>query len=189
MKGIIFNLLEALVEDEEGDALWDTVLDQTNVSGVYTALGSYDDAELFALVGALAAHRDQDVDIVLHWFGRRAIPILADRYEEFFQPHTSTISFLLTLNDVIHAEVRKLYPGAEVPVFDFTLGKDGNEDTTSSSLTMVYHSHRTMCALAEGFAMGAAEHFGEAIQLEQSECTKMGADACVLSLTISGSTP
>ena len=186
MKGIIFNLLEMLVEDEEGDVVWESLLDEVGVSGVYTALGSYADEELIALICGLAAHRDLPIDTVLHWFGRRSIPILADRYPEFFEPHVSTTSFLMTLNDVIHAEVRKLYPGVEVPVFDFALEKDAIDDRDTPTLTMVYHSHRSMCALAEGFATGAAEHFGEAIQLEQLECKKIGAEACVLSIRISG---
>jgi hypothetical protein len=33
----------------------------------------------------------------------------------FFENVTATKSFLLTLNHIIHPEVRKLHPGAEVP--------------------------------------------------------------------------
>ena len=71
MKGIIFNLLEMLVEDEEGDALWESLLDEADVSGVYTALGSYADEELIALICGLAAHRDLP-DLFLVGGGARA---------------------------------------------------------------------------------------------------------------------
>ena len=55
MKGIIFNLLEEVVVDAHGERVWDTLLDEAGVSGVYTSLGSYDDAEIMSLVSAAGA--------------------------------------------------------------------------------------------------------------------------------------
>ena len=34
--------------------------------------------------------------------------MFAKRYPEFFEPHETTLEFLLTLNEMIHPEVRKL---------------------------------------------------------------------------------
>jgi hypothetical protein len=66
---------------------------------------------------------------VLRWFGRSAMPLLAERYPDFFKGHTDTRSFLLTLNSIIYPEVRKLYPGAITPVFDF--------DTSSADVLQI----------------------------------------------------
>ena len=52
MKGIIFNLLESTVTRQHGEDFWDTLLEETQLDGVYTALGSYPDEELMKLVGA-----------------------------------------------------------------------------------------------------------------------------------------
>jgi hypothetical protein len=47
--------------------------------------------------------------------GEGANPLLVERYPTFFAPHPSTRSFLLTPNDIIHAEVRKLQKRVEGP--------------------------------------------------------------------------
>ncbi len=43
MKGIIFNLVEDVVTQENGPDAWDDLLDAAHVDGAYTAVGSYDD--------------------------------------------------------------------------------------------------------------------------------------------------
>lgn len=119
MKGIVFNLLEEIVDAEHGEDVWDDLLEAADLNGAYTSLGSYPDAEFLNLVEIAAARLGQPPDEIIRWFARRTIPLLAFKYPAFFSRHTSTRSFLLTLNDVIHPEVRKLYPGADVPVFDY----------------------------------------------------------------------
>ncbi len=84
----------------------------------------------------------------------------------------------ITLNDIIHPEVRKLYPDADVPEFEFS----GRDDST---LTIGYRSRRRLCELAEGFIEGAADHFGESVALEQPRCMLRGDDDCVISCRFS----
>jgi predicted hydrocarbon binding protein len=171
MKGIVFNLLEEAVSTEFGDATWDRLLDDAGLDGAYTSLGSYDDAEIFRLVGVASKALGIPEQDVLRWFGRRAMPLLAKRYPAFFGGHPNTRSFLLTLNSIIHPEVRKLYPGAAPPVFDF-------DTCDSERLVVGYNSARRLCALAEGFMAGAAEHFGEQADITQPECMHEGAAKC-----------
>ncbi len=52
MKGVVFNLLEDAVCEHHGDDAWDALLDAAELSGVYTSLGSYSDAEMGKLVEA-----------------------------------------------------------------------------------------------------------------------------------------
>ena len=59
------------------------------------------------------------------------MPLFAVRYPQFFEPHDCTRSFVLTLNDIIHPEVRKLYPGADVPEFDFGIRDEPSGDGLS----------------------------------------------------------
>lgn len=172
MKGIIFNLLEEVVTAEYGAATWDQLLDAAGLDGSYTSLGSYDDAEIVGLVGVAATALNLPADDVLRWFGRRAIPLLAARYPSFFTCHTNTRNFLLTLNGIIHPEVRKLYPGAATPVFDFDTGAADN-------LVIGYNSARQMCALAEGFMQGGADYYHEQVDITQTQCMHDGAAKCV----------
>jgi hypothetical protein len=177
MKGIIFNLLEEVVTTHLGEKAWDGILESSGVDGAYTSLGNYPEEEFASLLGALSRQGGKSDREALKWFGQLAMPHLADRYPEFFNAHKDMRSFLLSLNDVIHAEVRKLYPGAEVPVFEFeTPGGTNAPDT----LVMHYRSKRKLCQLAEGFIAGAAERFEEHVTVTQPSCMLDGAPQCVI---------
>jgi hypothetical protein len=176
MKGIVFNLLEEAVSRDYGEGVWDELLEAAGVEGAYTSLGSYPDENLMGLVGAASSALDMPAQDVVRWFGLNAMPLLASRYPQFFEPHESARSFVLTLNSIIHPEVRKLYPGADVPVFDY--------DTSSEDvLVMGYASRRRMCAFAEGLIEGAAAHYGERAVIQQPRCMTRGDDRCVLEIS------
>jgi len=178
MKGIIFNLLEQLVDESYGENTWDDVLDAAEVDGAYTALGNYDDSEFLAVLGAVATKTSRSTQEALRWLGRGAIPLLAASYSSFFTGHRSLETFLPTINDVIHAEVRKLYPGAETPWFEV------NSDESGHGVRLTYSSARQLCALAEGLVEGAAIQFGEAVAIEQPACMLRGDPQCVLVCTL-----
>ena len=179
MKGVVFNLLEEIVSRDYGEEAWDDLLDAAGVEGVYTSLGGYPDEDLPALVVAASATLEMPADDIVRWFGREALPLLAGSYPEFFEPHDSARPFILTLNDIIHPEVRKLYPGADVPVFDFDASSD-------QVLVMGYSSPRKLCSFAEGLIEGAADHYGEAVSIEQPECMKEGDPKCILEISMGG---
>jgi hypothetical protein len=173
VKGIIFNVVEEVVADRYGEDAWDSLLDAADLDGSYTSLGSYPDEDLLRLVGAASQVLEVPADEVVRSLGEGAIPVLAERYPQFFEAHDSTLAFVLTLNDIIHPEVRKLYPGADAPDFDFSYDDDGN-------LLLGYESKRKLCALAEGFILGSAHHYGESATLTQLECMLRGDDKCVI---------
>jgi hypothetical protein len=181
VKGIIFNVVEEVVTDRYGDDAWDSLLDAAELDGSYTSLGSYPDDDLFRLVAAASDVLSVPADDVVRSLGEGAIPLLAQRYPQFFAQHGSTQSFLLTLNDIIHPEVRKLYPGAVVPDFDFAFDDGGH-------LLLGYRSQRRLCTLAEGFILGAARHYGESVALTQVECMHRGDDKCVIRCVFGGGT-
>jgi hypothetical protein len=172
MKGVVFNLLERVVTEKYGEEAWDSLLEATGQEGAYTAVGSYDDKDFLSLVGAASSELGIPVDDLVRWFGRSSIPLLREKYPAFFD-HDSTRSFILTLNDVIHPEVRKLFPGADVPDFDFETPGDGQ-------VILGYRSARKLCSFAEGLIEGAAEFFGEHVTMEQPQCMKRGDEKCTI---------
>jgi hypothetical protein len=174
VKGIVFNLLEQLVARDFGEDTWDALLDAGELDGVYTSLGSYADEDFMKLVHAAAAALAMPADDVVVWFGRNALPLFAAHYPLLFEPHDSTRSFVLTLNDIIHPEVRKLYPGADVPEFDFEIRDE--------AIVMGYRSPRKLCSFAEGLLLGAADHFHEQLSIEQPLCMKRGDDRCLIEI-------
>jgi len=102
MKGIVFNLLDEVVRREYSEDTWDLLLESADVAGSFTSLGSYPDEQMMKLVAAASAALNMPADAVLRWFGRRAMPLLAERYPVFFSTPRTTRDFLLTLNDIIH---------------------------------------------------------------------------------------
>jgi hypothetical protein len=174
MKGVVFNLLEQLVARDHGEDTWDALLDESGLDGVFPSLGSYPDEHFEKLVRAAADEFATSPDDVIVWLGRNAVPLFAERYPQLFEPHDSTRSFVLTLNDIIHPEVRKLYPGADVPEFDF-----GSRD---EHLLMGYRSPRKLCSFAEGLLLGAGDHYRERLTIAQPRCMKRGDDHCVLEI-------
>ena len=173
MKGIIFNLAEEVVSRGYGDDVWDQILDGAGLTGSYTSLGSYPDDDLFAILAAAGELLGADPQTLLRQVAEGALPLLAQRYPQFFDPHEDTCSFVLTLNDIIHPEVRKLYPGAQVPTFSYDVH-------SRNSVTMGYTSERRLCLLAEGFVTGAARHYGQRVTVQQSSCMLRGDDTCLL---------
>jgi hypothetical protein len=173
VKGIIFNVVEEVVTNRYGEDVWDSLLESAELDGSYTSLGSYPDEDLMRLVSAASEALSVPPDDVVRTLGEGAIPLLASRYPQFFDPHGSARPFLLTLNDIIHPEVRKLYPGAEVPDFDFSEAENGD-------LVIGYRSERRLCALAEGFIQGAATHYGERVATTQPRCMHRGDDKCLI---------
>ena len=177
MKGIIFNLLEEIVTEEHGPDTWDDLLEAAGLDGSYTSLGSYPDEDLGKLVGAASTALALPPHDVVRWVGRRALPRFHGRYPALFEPYTTTRAFALRLNDIIHPEVRKLYPGAGVPEFAF--------DTSSSEvLVMEYGSARRMCAFAEGLLLGTGDHYGEDVRLAQPQCMNRGDQRCLIEMSI-----
>lgn len=85
----------------------------------------------------------------------------------------------LALNDVIHPQVRRLYPGADVPVFDYDTSANG-------MLVMDYRSPRMMCSFAEGLLEGSADHYAESIRIDRPACMKRGDEKCTLEITLAG---
>lgn len=157
MKGIIFNVVEEAVCALHSADVWDDLLDAAELDGAFTSLGTYDDGQLVALVAAAAEATGASVPEVLRVVGRAAFAGLAKRNPEFVEG-VDYWSFLSRLDGVIHPEVMKLYPGAMVPRFDVLAAGD-------RYLELRYRSPRRLWDLAAGLAEGAADHFGEPVEV------------------------
>lgn len=175
MKGVVFNLLEHLVRREFGDAEWSRVLQDADVDHSFTSEGTYPDAVLRRLIAEVGKRAQKSPGEALQWFGRHSMPLLNAMYPGFFASQTSARSFILTLNDIIHPEVRRIYPDADVPWFDF-------DTSVPNELTVGYQSPRKLCLLAHGFIEGAADHYGETVDVEQTQCMHRGDAKCIFQL-------
>jgi hypothetical protein len=175
MKGIIFNVLEDVVVQQFSQDVWEDLIDKAGVGGAYTSLGNYSDEELASLVTTSAAALGKTPGEVLRWFGQSAMPLLATRFPALFEPHKSSRDFVLSVNKIIHPEVRKLYAGASCPFFHFAPSECG-------SMLMAYHSQRKLCILAQGFIEGAATHYHDRADVHHRECMHNGDEKCLLEI-------
>jgi hypothetical protein len=175
MKGVVFNVVEEAISREWGEQMWDDLLAAADLDGAYTALGSYPDAQLIALVHAASDRLNAPAEDVLRTIGRISFEPLLKRYKGFLEEPASLRDFLPTINDVIHPQVLKLYPGASVP--RFVLREDGDD------LELDYLSVRKMCTLAEGLVLGVADHYGETVAVAQSSCKERGDSRCTIRIT------
>lgn len=178
MKGILFLLAGQAVAQTYGEDTWDDLLDAAGVDGTYTSLGNYPDADLFRIVQAASDALGLPVPAVVRWLGTAVVPAFVQHHPDLYAPHTDTRSFLMTLNTVIHPEVRKLYPSADTPDFEF-------DASDPEVLYMTYRSTRKLCALAEGLIAGSAAHYGQQAHIDHETCMHEGAETCRLALRFS----
>ncbi|HVW35362.1 MAG TPA: heme NO-binding domain-containing protein [Acidimicrobiia bacterium] len=176
MTGILFNLLEEAVTRRFGAGAWSEMLRTIDVGG-YLPFDKYPDDDLFRLLGALPVAPEMGPEERLRWFGRAAVPLLAERYPLIFAPHQSAESFLLTLNAILHPG------GPPADVESGPLDLEVLEVEPPGGLVLGYRSIRRLCALAEGFVSGTADYFGERVQITQPRCMLHGEERCALVCT------
>jgi len=178
VKGVLFNVVEEVVVEHLSLATWDHIVVAARVDGAYTSLGTYDDNELERIVAAAARLLNRSPDDVLRFVGTHAFARLAERVPELMATMDGWRTVLSDLDQVIHVEVKKLYPDAMVPTFEAVL--DGDD------MILGYRSARRMCALADGLAVGAGRWFGVDLVVTHTACVREGAPECHLRVSEAG---
>lgn len=160
MKGMVFTQFLEMVEQRFSMDMVDTIIDESNVpsGGVYTAVGTYPHEEMAALVKALSSQTGIPVPELLQAYGEHLFAALVGAFPHFLEGKTSSFEFLNVLDTYIHAEVRKLYPDAELPRFVIERAEPGR-------MLMTYISTRHMEDLARGLLLGCFKHFGEDVTI------------------------
>ncbi|MGZ0189714.1 MAG: heme NO-binding domain-containing protein [Alphaproteobacteria bacterium] len=161
MKGIVFTEFLEMVEDRFSPDMADQIIEQADLpsGGAYTAVGTYDHAEIVALVVQLSAETKMSLDALLYAFGEHLFTRFVAGFPHFFEEKSDAFRFLQNVDNYIHVEVKKLYPDAELPSISTEVKDDQH-------LTLIYKSDRGMADLAHGLIVGCINHFAEAITVE-----------------------
>lgn len=164
MKGIVFTEFLEMVESRFSLDMVDDILDDCSLGsgGVYTAVGTYPHQEMVDLVSALSARSGMRVPDLLKTFGEHLFGRFFLTYPHFFEKPADALRFMAGIEDIIHAEVHKLYPDAELPRFLV-------EADEPDLLVLVYQSARHFEDLAEGLILGCIRHYGEDISLRREK--------------------
>lgn len=179
MRGIVFTKLSDLIVDNFGMGAWQRIIDQSSLpsEGVYTAGKFYDDSEIETLLIAIEKNHGLNRKDSLNLFGEYLLKFFSDNFGSFFERADGLLDFLMSVETVIHQEVRKMYDEARLPSFDCNVVSD-------SELIMLYRSERKLCHLAEGLINGAGKYYGVDVSLEHRCCQLEGAGHCELRLEV-----
>ena len=177
MKGLVLTFFEDMVIEDYGLDTWTSILEEAGLEGAYTAAMNYPDEEIIQLVEKLSGITGVAGDALVTVFGTRMFPRFVERYPQFIDEKQDLLGFLHSVNDVIHMEVRKLYPEAALPEFEY-------DWPAANVLLMKYKSSRQLCSLALGLIQAAADHYRTGCTIEHNPCMLTGADYCGLRVTV-----
>lgn len=163
-----------MVESQFSPDMLDTIIDNCDLpsGGSYTSVATYDHSEIVSLVGALSKETDTPAGDLVNAFCAHLFSRFTVLYPVFFENIPSAFEFLTKVDGYIHVEVKKLYPDAELPGIEC-------EQTSDTTMKLVYESSRHLGDIAEGLIKGCIKHFEEPISLQRKDLTN-GGDAKVL---------
>lgn len=163
MKGIILSEFIEFLENEYGNDIAQTVIDESGVesAGAYSRVGLYDYHELLQLLTQTVTQTNVEEKALLHRFSEHLFAVFQRDYGVFFGGSDSAAEMLTKIDDHIHVEVQKLYPDAELPKFTYTRQDD--------LLLLDYSSPRPLAGVAEALTLACIRYFGNHEKLLSSE--------------------
>jgi hypothetical protein len=172
--GLIHTALQKFVETSFGSETWNELLARAGLQDeIFTPLQSYPDAQILRLVAEAEALSGRPAAALLEAFGEFLVPTYLSMYGALLKPEWRTLEVLENTEETVHRVVRMRNPGAEPP-------RLRARRTAKDEVELTYDSPRKLCAVARGIARGVAEHFGEALHVEDKSCMLRGSPACVI---------
>lgn len=180
MKGIIFNIIENFILEKYGEETFDAIIAncQLETTEPFVGPGTYSDNDMLEILRSATDKLGIDTASILRLIGQYSFSQLAGRYPNFVEPHDDAKKFLMTVDGIIHVEVRKLYQETQLPVFQY-------HDISQNSLTITYYSKRKLYTFMEGLIEGVAQHFGVNIHQNHKIFEKDGEEFCNFNLKFS----
>ncbi|MFC4304958.1 heme NO-binding domain-containing protein [Cohnella boryungensis] len=181
VKGIVFTNFIEMVEQKFSLEVADGIITDAALpsGGSYTTVGTYSHTEMIRLVSELGKRTGVPVSDLIRTFGEYLFEQLVDLFPHFIDTNRSVFDFLPKVDSYIHAEVRKLYPDAELPSFSY-------EVSGPDRFVMVYRSARPFADLAEGLINGCIAYYGEPIEMFREELADTDGTAARFTLTKRG---
>lgn len=177
MKGIVFTEYIDFVTDTFGVEVCESMMDGCTLTddGAYTAVGTYDHKELVAMAVQLSEATKTPPSDLVKAYGSHLFGVLASKYSAMVEGMNTSFDLLKQIEDVIHVNVRKLYPDAELPSFEV-------EQPSADQLVLHYKSERGLADVAEGLMLGCFKHYGETVDLEREDVSGGSATSVIFRL-------
>ena len=182
MKGVIFTILQDMIESQMGIAMWDDIVCSSDLKseGIYTSAESYDDEEVFTIVAKVVEKTGIGAPQLLEQFGQYLFPRLHSMLPKEMFVSDTFFNFLCSIDSVIHVEVKKLDESAELP--EISVGEADPHNQNDKTIVLHYRSSKKLCHLAIGLLKGAAVAFSENVEISMPKCMHEGHDHCELIL-------
>lgn len=164
MKGVVFTQFLEMVEDKFGFDITDDMIESSGVSGVYTQAGNYPPHDLFAMVKSLSELTNISVEDLVFTYGEYLFSVLIKIYPKPIESYNNAFDFIANVENVVHPEVKKLYPDSDLPTFEL-VSKNENE------LKIIYKSTKPLMDFAKGLMTGCAKHYKEDIEISYENPT------------------
>ena len=164
MKGVVFTEFMELVEGNFGMQVADCVVTKGcpfHQNG-FTSVGNYNHEYLINMVSHLSKEVNLEANDLVHAFGRHLFASFSRENPHYTDGVDSTFDLLLRVERVIHVEVRKLHPDAELPHFKFPPADEG-------CMNIEYISSRPFAQLCHGLIEASIEHFGEDLEIVRTD--------------------
>ena len=172
MKGVVFTELMDLVEKEFGYEVVDQMIIDANLDndGAFTAIGTYDHSDLVQMVVSLSQQTGIEFPVLVKLFGKHLFGVFAKKHIDKIAGMNSAFSVIENVENFIHVEVRKIYPDAQLPNFEYEYEND-------STLIVKYRSERPFADLCEGLIEACIANFNDEIELERIDVAHNGTAA------------
>ena len=173
MKGIIFNIAENYIIEKHGYETLKEIVTACSLETKEPFVGpnTYPDADLLEIVGKAVDILKTDLASFLKSLGHYSFRQLSDRHPNFVEGYTHPKDFLLTVEGVIHMEVRKLYEESKLPTFQY-------QDLGENELIITYFSERKLYPFVDGLIDGVVDYFGYKAEKKSTIYEKDGVELC-----------
>jgi hypothetical protein len=173
VQGIMFVELSRFVDARFGKETWSRLLTGLGLGDrEYSPSNPYPDEEFDLLVEGLADAQGRDPQEVLERFGAFLAPeLLGGLYGMLIDPRWRLLDVLEHTESTIHTVIRARDPAADPPHLVV-------ERPSPSEVVILYGSPRRLCAVAKGIIRGAAERYGEAVDVTEMTCMLRGDARC-----------
>ena len=172
MHGLILASLReyttARLGEEQAAELW--------ADRVFETTEAYADEWFAAQIERLVVATGDSTNEIQFGFGSFAAQsTFAGLYPAYYEESADTFAFLLGVEQKIHELVRASIAGAFPPRLHVQPLRD-------VGVLISYTSDRRLCRLLEGLVRGTADHYGEALVVDEIQCMHRGDAGCVFTV-------
>lgn len=183
MHGLIFVTWEKYLAERYGETFLKDYREAIGETASTSPLASrtYSDEVLLASVRTACELTGVSVDTILWEYGRYfIINGLTSHLCAYLLTRVRNGRDLLLMMRKAHAQMRRLPDGLTPPLFEYqAISSSPNE------LSLIYDSPRHLCTLLWGAMEGAAQRYGQRVQVVEVSCMKHGAPVCRFDLRFS----